>query len=525
MQYVGVLAAIAALAFVAFVVVSHGSAIDPVVHERYSTDLARLHTLDHRLSEDLMRARTGRITTYDPLVETFAELRAVHARLAVIPPHVAPAGAQALAAALGRSRETLESEADLLERFKSQNAVLRNSLRFLPVAAADLASRTEDAALVARTDALVRDVLMLDLWSEEHTVARLEEELAALAGMPELPGAEVELLVRHARVVVARRPSVEQLLARMFALQRARSAERIDVVYRTSHATAARVDSRNDAVRFALALAAVVLGAAFIIARMRRSARALEHTSAQLVAAVDMKNRFVSMTSHEFRTPLSVILSSTELLEAYADRWKPEKKREHFERIRGSVQSMTQLIDGILLIGRGEAGVLDFKPAEIDLDRLCTEVIAAVRAKTGGAREIDYQPPERAVIVADERLIRHVLDNLLSNAIKYSPQGGAVSLGARCDGEVLVLRVRDQGLGIPEDDRARLFESFRRGTNVGAIPGTGLGLAVVRRATELHGGTISVESAVGAGTTFEVALPVSQPSAASEPRIQGAISA
>jgi len=225
-----------------------------------------------------------------------------------------------------------------------------------------------------------------------------------------------------------------------------------------------------------------------------------------------LKSRFVSMTSHEFRTPLAAILSSAELLRHYSDRMPPEEKEELFESIEASIGRMTQMLDNILIIGRADADRLEFKPMPVRIgdlvDALSSEVRSAVVAD---GREI----PEFVVSVEadteslwlDEKLVRHILGNLLSNAFKYSPAGGIVRFGTRMEGGFLTFTVADQGIGIPQDELHRLFESFHRANNVGNIPGTGLGLAIVKKAVDAHGGNIDVESTVGAGTRFTVTLP------------------
>lgn len=508
MRGVMVLGVAAALALVAFLFTTRDRAVDPRVHERYAGGLGRLETLDHQLSEDIMRARGGIVGNYDPLVATLRELREAHEHIAKPPAFLQADDRAALRSAVAHSLHVLRREAVLIESFKSENAVLLNSLRFLPVAGASLAVRAETVGEVASIDALVRDVLMFNLWNEPALQVRIADALAGLAADTSLPVGDVDILRLHANVVTTRRPRVEALLAELATLRGERRAAHIEAAYRARLAIALKASERRSDVVFILALAVVVLGAALIVLRMRRAARAIQHTSEQLAAAVDMKNRFVSMTSHEFRTPLSVILSSTELLEAYGERWSPERKQVHIDRIRSSVQGVTQLIDGILLIGRGEAGALEFKPASTDVDRVCREVVGAVEVKAGGARKIDYVGYDGHQVIADERLLRHVLDNLLSNALKYSPEGGAVGLTATRERGLVRFAVRDEGIGVPEADRERLFGSFLRGSNVGAIPGTGLGLAVVKRAVELHGGTVSVESTLGSGSRFEVVFPV-----------------
>ncbi|HMM84054.1 PAS domain S-box protein [Azohydromonas sp.] len=230
----------------------------------------------------------------------------------------------------------------------------------------------------------------------------------------------------------------------------------------------------------------------------------------------ELKSRFVSMTSHEFRTPLATILSSTDLLEHYAERLPAAERAELLATIRQAVQRMTRLLDDVLLIGKAEAGRLAFRPVEVDLCALCRS--AAMEAERAAPRAAaTHDAGTRAHVVldlpagelrvrADDKLLRFILGNLLSNALKYSPAGGDVVLTLRADAQALSIAVADRGIGIPPEDLPRLFEPFHRGRNVGTLPGTGLGLAIVRKAVDLHGGRIEVDSAPGA-TRFVVTLP------------------
>jgi signal transduction histidine kinase len=214
------------------------------------------------------------------------------------------------------------------------------------------------------------------------------------------------------------------------------------------------------------------------------------------------------MTSHEFRTPLSVIMSSSEMLEAYAARWPKQKKAEHFARIRSAALGMTRMLDAILMIGRSDAGLLKFNPRPLEIGRFCGDVLSAIGDATGQRQRVVYRgPADGERVIADEILLRHVLENLLGNALKYSGSDSPVELDVTRENGELILRVHDRGIGISEDDQRHLFESFHRGTNVGSVSGTGLGLAIVRGATELHGGSVSVHSEVGVGTSFTVRIP------------------
>jgi PAS domain S-box-containing protein len=225
----------------------------------------------------------------------------------------------------------------------------------------------------------------------------------------------------------------------------------------------------------------------------------------------ELKSRFVTMASHEFRTPLATILSSTELLEHYSHKWSEEKKLNHFQRIQASVKYMTGLLNDVLLIGKAEAGKLEFKPTRLNLAKLCQHITEEVQAVAGTNHIIAFSSVGQSNdVLMDEKLLQHILTNLLTNAVKYSPQGGTVLFNLICDREVAVFSIQDRGIGIPLEDQEKLFESFHRATNVSTIPGTGLGLAIVKKSVDLHGGKITVKSAVGVGTTFTVTLPLSK---------------
>jgi PAS domain S-box-containing protein len=233
---------------------------------------------------------------------------------------------------------------------------------------------------------------------------------------------------------------------------------------------------------------------------------------AQQVELTELKSQFVSMTSHEFRTPLATILSSAELLRYYSDRLPAEEKLEVLGSIESAVARMTKMLDGVLMIGRADSGNLEFSPVACKAQELCVELAAeAARAASSGGSgmqrlDIHFSSAE-AELMLDEKLLRHILGNLIGNAFKYSGAGDRVRLTVGSEGDDLVLVVADQGIGIPAEDMPRLFETFHRAGNVGNISGTGLGLAIVKRAVALHGGNIAVESEVGEGTRFSVRLP------------------
>jgi len=224
----------------------------------------------------------------------------------------------------------------------------------------------------------------------------------------------------------------------------------------------------------------------------------------------ELKSRFVSMASHEFRTPLTSIIMSVDLLENFADQWSASKKQTHLQRIRQCSLSMKVLLEDILTIGRAEAGKLDFKPVPLDLEDFCRNLVEEIQLTLGQQHTIRFalQSAIPKLIPLDDKLLRHIFSNLLSNAIKYSPQGGTVDFTVARAGDRLEFAVRDRGIGIPPEDCDRLFDSFHRARNVRDIAGTGLGLTIVKKAVDLHGGSIDFSSQVGQGTTFRVTLPL-----------------
>jgi signal transduction histidine kinase len=215
------------------------------------------------------------------------------------------------------------------------------------------------------------------------------------------------------------------------------------------------------------------------------------------------------MVSHEFRTPLGIIQSSAEILDDYLDRLEPDERKEHLQSIQKNTRRMAALMEEVLLIGSFDAGKMDFRPVSLDLagfaGRLVDEVLSATDRRCPILLTFDEMPGSAH---ADERLLRHILTNLLTNAAKYSEAGKTVHFEITVDGADAVCVIRDSGIGIPDADREWLFSAFHRGQNVGERPGTGLGLVIVKRCADAHGGRIQVDSTLGAGTTVTVRLPV-----------------
>ncbi|MBR46669.1 MAG: hypothetical protein CMM31_09380 [Rhodospirillaceae bacterium] len=221
-----------------------------------------------------------------------------------------------------------------------------------------------------------------------------------------------------------------------------------------------------------------------------------------------MKSNFVATASHEFRTPLTTIFSAADLLHHYSDQMDEKQRLYYLEEIKQEVGDMTQLLDDILIVRKMEAGMFSFSPQKSNIELLLRNIVRASQNMAGNVHAINLNIScDGSNVSIDDSLIRHIVNNLLSNAIKYSPDGESIEVSlARQNGEI-ILDVADSGIGIPEEDIDRVFDTFFRADNSSGIGGTGLGLSVVKTAVELHGGRITVDSIVDEGTTFSVRIP------------------
>lgn len=222
-----------------------------------------------------------------------------------------------------------------------------------------------------------------------------------------------------------------------------------------------------------------------------------------------VKDDFVSLVSHEFRTPLGVIMSAAEVLRRYFDRLDPVKRDRHLEMICNSTSNLAAMIEEVLLLGRMEDGKVSYTAKPLELDRLSHQIAGEVNATMRGKATVVVECGENLEgALGDESLLRHIFSNLLSNACKYSDSDQLVFFRVSREGGDAKFVIEDRGIGIPEADQGKLFSSFSRGSNVGMLPGTGLGLVIVKRCVDLHGGSLSLESTPGAGTVATVLLPL-----------------
>ena len=220
----------------------------------------------------------------------------------------------------------------------------------------------------------------------------------------------------------------------------------------------------------------------------------------------ELKSRFISTASHEFRTPLSTILSSVSLIQKYTSVEDQEKREKHILKIKNAVSGLTEILNDFLSLGKLEEGKLAAKPALHDVYVLIKEVVLDVNSIVRSGQTISYSMGAYEMMV-DRQLLRNVMFNLLSNAIKFSPEGAFIDVNISVNEEEVVIAVKDQGIGISQADMKNLYGRFFRGSNAVAIPGTGLGLNIVTKYLELMNGTMTCTSELNVGSTFYIYLP------------------
>lgn len=222
----------------------------------------------------------------------------------------------------------------------------------------------------------------------------------------------------------------------------------------------------------------------------------------------DLKTKFVSIASHEFRTPLSTILSSIALVEQYKQRNELDKIDKHTLRVRSSVEHLTAILNDFLSLGRLEEGKVEVINELIPLESFFQDLIEEVKPSLKKSQHVLLQLKTEKPVFTDMRILRNILFNLISNASKYSDEGKNIEIQVSTDSKTLSIAIRDHGIGIPEEDHKHLFERFFRAGNVSNIQGTGLGLNIVKRYVDLLKGDITFESEYKKGSTFTVLIPL-----------------
>ena len=222
----------------------------------------------------------------------------------------------------------------------------------------------------------------------------------------------------------------------------------------------------------------------------------------------ELKSRFVTMASHEFRTPLSTILSSASLISKYNETGEDEKRTKHIERVKSSVHNLTSILNDFLSLGKLEEGKIQCTPSEFDISSFCNDLVNELKEVTKKGQTISYKHSgSSSKVYLDKNLTRNICINLISNAIKYSGEGSSILFKTEISESHLQISIEDCGIGIPESETQHIFERFFRAKNALNIQGTGLGLNIVKKYTELMSGEVSFTSIDNKGTTFIVKLP------------------
>jgi PAS domain S-box-containing protein len=244
---------------------------------------------------------------------------------------------------------------------------------------------------------------------------------------------------------------------------------------------------------------------------MSEAIEELERTKEELHKALEkerelgeLKSRFVSMASHEFRTPLATVLSSLSLVAKYGEQGDKEKQSKHMARIKQSITNLTDILNDMLSISKLEEGAISVSKENFDVREFITEMIAEMKGICKPGQNLDYKHNGEVNVNLDKKIMRHILFNLISNAIKFSPENKPIEVNSELKGDKIAFTVKDNGIGISKEDQKHLFERFFRGENATNIQGTGLGLNIVAKYVEIMDGTIECVSELEKGTSFIV---------------------
>jgi PAS domain S-box-containing protein len=249
---------------------------------------------------------------------------------------------------------------------------------------------------------------------------------------------------------------------------------------------------------------------------LKEALQRLEQSQEELSEALDkerqlneIKSRFVSMASHEFRTPLSGVLSSASLLSKYTSAEQQPNRDKHITRIKESVKHLNDLLEDFLSLGKLDEGKIGAVVSEINLPEVLGDTIDDIKGIVKEGQKIDFHHQGSNYIYSDKNMMKNILINLISNAIKFSDKDTTISVKSFVENNSATISVKDEGMGIPDEDQQHLFSSFFRGKNAMNIQGTGLGLHIVKRYVDLLGGKLHLESKLGKGTTITLNLPLS----------------
>jgi signal transduction histidine kinase/DNA-binding response OmpR family regulator len=488
--------------------------IDIRQHDRFLNDLLVIRQLDAEINRDLFRSQYGLLNSYDPFVHKLDEMRKARADLQLIPLFVKGRKKKEIEQLLERESKVLSEKARLVETFKSENAVLKNSLRYFPVLIAE-ASRVQakDTEMQERLASLLRDILLYDLTPHSDLAGPLNAEIALLeknrARRPRLTDI-LGSVMAHATIITKGKPRVEAVIEELNSLPT--SPDAIAVAYMRAYDRALKV---NEIYRFFLYLCSVTLlgyGANRTVSLLK-SRVAVERARASSHA----KSQFLANMSHEIRTPMNGIIGMTELA---LETELTAEQRDYLSMVKSSGDSLLALINDILDFSKIEAGKFDLETIEFNLrDRLdgTMKAVSVLAHRKGLELVVDIAPDVPDALLGDPMRLRQIVLNLVGNAVKFTSQGEVLlRIEKQEEAEehvTLHFAVSDTGPGIPTEKQQAIFEAFTQADNSTSrkFGGTGLGLAISARLAEAMGGRIWVESEPGLGSTFHFGAPFGLP--------------
>ncbi len=333
-----------------------------------------------------------------------------------------------------------------------------------------------------------------------HMAAMLDYSSEAMIGHT---GAELGIIERVARTTQMEGLKTQNLIPTTFEMDyklKTRTGRSVDVLMSTQQVKIAGEDAFLSIVVDVTALK-----------RTEREKAQIEILQSELDKKreiVELKERFISSVSHEFRSPLTIILTGTGILRMHDAKLSSEQRIERLGKIETQIYYLNDLLDRVLTIGKARAGKFQFDPQAIDIVKFCRALFEDFRLSDHDQHRFIFEASgDFSHAQMDEKLLQHILMNLISNAVKYSPTGKTINMRMKRDDSDIVIEISDQGIGIPEEEQNQVFEPFFRSQNAGSIKGTGLGLAITKESVDAHHGSITWYSQLGQGTTFIVRLP------------------